>query len=321
MNIFFIIMGIIAVISGIVFSVVSTVNKNSSYSDMSKENISLFKRIGTVAIVLGIIFTVFGSSFTIIATGYTGVRTTFGQVSKKTLHNGWNWKAPFVQSIETVNNKQQDKTFATDKDDYIWGETSEKTPVYASDVIVSYTVNPEKSAWIITNVSVDIEDMVSYELVSSAIKNSTSKLTAENVTKREKIETLAIEDLQISLNQKYPDCITVKKIVINNMEFEESYNKAIAARSIAIQNQEKQRIENETAVAKAEADKKVKIAEAEAKAEATRIAANAEAEANRKIRESLSDEIIKSKFYDKWNGILPKVMGEGTVITDIADDE
>lgn len=321
MNVFFVIIGIFALIAGIVFAVVSTVNKNSSYSDMSKENISLFKRIGTIAIVLGIILTIFGSSFTIIATGYTGVRTTFGQVSQKTLRNGWNWKAPFVQTIETVNNKQQDKTFASKKEDYIWGETSEKTPVYASDIIVSYTVNPEKSAWIVTNVSVDIADMVSYELVSSAVKNSTSKLTAENVTKREQIEVLAIEDLQVSLNQKYPNCITVKKIVINDMEFEQSYNDAIAARSIAVQNQEKQRIENETAVAKAEADKQVKIAEAEGKAEALRIAAEAEAEANRKIRESLSDEIIKSKFYEKWDGTLPKVMGEGTVITDVADDE
>jgi regulator of protease activity HflC (stomatin/prohibitin superfamily) len=321
MNVFFIIIGIFALIAGIVCAVVSTFNKNSSYSDMSKANISLFKRIGTIAIALGIILTIFGSSFTIIATGYTGVRTTFGQVSQKTLRNGWNWKAPFVQTIETVNNKQQDKTFASKKEDYIWGETSEKTPVYASDIIVSYTVNPEKSAWIVTNVSVDITDMVSYELVSSAVKNSTSKLTAENVTKREQIEALAIEDLQVSLNQKYPDCITVKKIVINDMEFEQSYNDAIAARSIAVQNQEKQRIENETAVAKAEADKKVKIAEAEGKAEALRIAAEAEAEANRKIRESLSNEIIKSKFYEKWDGTLPKVMGEGTVITDVADDE
>lgn len=30
----------------------------------------------------------------------------------------------------------------------VWGEASDKTPVYASDVIVTYQVLPEKSAWI-----------------------------------------------------------------------------------------------------------------------------------------------------------------------------
>lgn len=75
--------------------------------------------------------------------------------------------------------------------------------------------------------------------------------------------------------------------------------------------------EGYTAIAKAEADKKVAIANAEAKAEATRIAAKAEAEANELLTNSLNDNIIKLKFYEKWNGVLPTVMGEGTVITDV----
>lgn len=49
---------------------------------------------------------------------------------------------PFVQSIHKVNNKQQDKHIEAQ----IWGEASDKTPVYAADVIVTYQVLPEKSA-------------------------------------------------------------------------------------------------------------------------------------------------------------------------------
>lgn len=103
------------------------------------------------------------------------------------------------------------------------------------------------------------------------------------------------------------------------MDFEEDYNKAIAEKSIAQQTKEKQAIENETAVAKAEADKKVAITNAEAKADATRIAAEAEAEANEKIKNSLNDQIIKSKFYEKWDGKLPEAMGSDTVITKIGE--
>ena len=32
----------------------------------------------------------------------------------------------------------------------------------------------------------------------------------------------------------------------------------------------------------------------------------------------MTDQIIKSKFYDKWDGKLPSVMGENTVVTDIS---
>ena len=62
-----------------------------------------------------------------------------------------------------------------------------------------------------------------------------------------------------------------------------------------------------------------KIANAEAEAEATRIAAEAEAAANKLIAESLTDEILKSKFYEKWDGKLPSVMGDNAVISNIGE--
>ena len=49
-------------------------------------------------------------SFHIIPTGYTGVKTSFGQIQKTTIQSGkLNFCIPFVQSIHKVNNKQQDK--------------------------------------------------------------------------------------------------------------------------------------------------------------------------------------------------------------------
>ena len=49
------------------------------------------------------------------------------------------------------------------------------------------------------------------------------------------------------------------------------------------------------------------------------IAAEAEAEANRLLTQSLTDQVLESKFYDKWDGKLPQVMGEGSAILDIRD--
>lgn len=265
--------------------------------------------------VLGLLLLVFSLSFTIVPTGYTGVKTTFGQISENTMPQGFNLKVPLVQSIKLVNNKQQDARVESQ----IWGETSEKTPVYAGDIVVTYQISNKASAWIFRNIS-DTNHLISESLVASALKSAMVELPAATVTNRAKIEPLAKEKLIDSINEKYgEDKITILKVVINQMDFEESYNAAIAEKSIAQQKKEKQDIENETAIAKAEAEKKVAITNAEASAEATRIAAEAEAEANEKIKNSLNDQIIKSKFYDKWNGELPNVMDSDSVITNIGE--
>ena len=61
----------------------------------------------------------------------------------------------------------------------------------------------------------------------------------------------------------------------------------------------------------------VEITEDEYETTMARILAEAEAEANNKIKASLSDDIIRSKFYDKWDGKLPEAMGSDSIITSI----
>ena len=93
---------------------------------------------------------------------------------------------PVIAHIHKVNNKQQDKHIEAQ----VWGEASDKTPVYAADVIVTYQVLPEKSAWLYANVS-DIKNLVGDELVASAIKSAMAELAPNEVTNRTKIEPLA----------------------------------------------------------------------------------------------------------------------------------
>ena len=235
------------------------------------------KRIMPACIIIGVAVFVVGCCFTIVPTGYTGVRTTFGQVSKNIVPQGFNLKVPFVQTIELVNNKQQDTKIVAQ----VWGESSEKIPVYATEITVTFQVESGRSAWIFSNVT-DTKDLITQSLVSSAIKSAMVELPASEATVRSKIEPLVKEKLAESVDEKYgSDTISVLKVVIDQMDFEESYNNAISDKSIAMQRQAQQEIENNTAIAKAEADKKVAIANAEAEAEATRIAAEAEAAANK----------------------------------------
>ena len=281
-----------------------------------------------VSVILGAAIALFGMSFVIIPSGYTGVKTTFGQIAEETLPNGFNWKTPFIESIEIVNNKQQDAGFAQ-KDSKIWGETSEKVPVYMADVTVTYQIDNEKSAWIYANVSDYKSQLISDVMVASALKNAAVQFTAEQVTVRSNIEPTAQKELQESLNNKYGENVVhILKVVINNMDFEDSYNEAINQKNLAAKQAEAQAIQNQIEIDKAtkdaetqriaaEAQATAETAKAQGEADAIRIKAEAEAEANRKLSESLTDNVLRNKLYDKWNGELPKVSNDSTPLVSI----
>ena len=124
---------------------------------------------------------------------------------------------------------------------------------------------------------------------------------------------------------------------IDDMDFEDSYNQAIAQKQIAQMNYEKQQIENERAVAAAEAEAEKKVIEANAEAEQKRITAeadaekeriaaeaeadalkavaDAQAEANRKLAESVTATLIEYEKIKAWNGQLPKVTDSNSIIS------
>ena len=119
-------------------------------------------------------------------------------------------------------------------------------------------------------------------------------------------------ELQKALNSKYgKEIVHINKISLNNIDFDESYNKAIADKQNAQLAYEKQQIANKQAVEKAAADAQAKKKSAQAEAEAIKIKANAEAEANKKLNDSLSDKVLAKEYYEKWNGQLPTYYGNG----------
>ena len=278
-------------------------------------------RKSAIALLIVAIFVItFASSFTIIKTGYTGVRTTFGQVDSTVVQNGFNFKIPFVQSISKVNNKQQDQEFKGD----IWGEASDKTVVFATDVIVTYQVNPERSAYIYANVSNYKNNLIPQALVNSAVKSAMVQLPSDQVTNRNKIEALTKATLEKAIVEKYGlDTIVILKVTINNMDFEDSYNKAIAEKQIARQTAEKQAIENQKAIDLARANQERASIEAETKkisaqaeADAMIISAKAEAESYRIKSAEITENLLKKWELDarKEHGWVT-IQGAGAIVT------
>ena len=69
----------------------------------------------------------------------------------------------------------------------------------------------------------------------------------------------------------------------------------------------------EAQVRKTEAEAKQLVAQAQGLAEAKRLGADAEAYFNRTVAASITAEFVHYKALEKWNGMLPQMMGGGTV--------
>ena len=281
-----------------------------------KKNIG--KTIATVLVIVILGGALIASAIVVVPTGYTGVRSTMGQIDQRGIGSGVTLKVPFIQSVELVNNKQQDISL----NDRIWSETSARTAVYFEGVTITYQIESAKSAWICANVSNYKDSLVSSGLVASAIKSASKTLSDVDVTNRGIIEPAAMESIQRALDEKYGEGVVfINRVVINNADFDDSYNQAIAEKQTAQLQAEKQAIENERNIEKAKADAEVIKTQAEAEAEAARIRAQGEADANAILNGSLTPEVLENKKLDQWNGQLPLVVGstDSSIRVDIGD--
>lgn len=286
MNIFLIILGMAAII-GVIVSGSYKIYQKSEYNKGDG------KIYGGVVMV-GLLLLVLGSSFVIIPTNHTGVKTTFGQVSETVLYNGFHFKAPFVDHIQIIDNRQIDKLI----DNKIGGEASDKTEVFAEKILVTYQLNPDKSVYLYSTVA-NVKEIISDSILESAIREALVRLDADSVTNRGKIEPIAKDVLQSQLTQKYGDnVITILKVTIESMEYAPAYNDAIAQKQDAKIKAEQQKIENEKSIEKARSE--IQVAEqekqkAEIAKETVIINAEAEAEAYRIKSREITPELLK-----KW---------------------
>lgn len=98
--------------------------------------------------------------------------------------------------------------------------------------------------------------------------------------------------------------VDVTTVVITNIDFSPAFENAVEDKMIAEQKQLQAEYENRTKVAKAQADADAKL-----------IAAEAEAEANRLLEESLTPQILRQRYLEKWDGVLPQtVAGEDVML-------
>lgn len=185
-----------------------------------------------------------------------------------------------------------------------------------ADIGVSYAIKPDMVGTVFAKYRRGVDEitdtflrnMIRDALVREASTKSVEYLygagKAEIMDKVQATVKEQVEPLGIQLEKVY----WIGEIRLTP-EVQASINAKIAATQMSQQRQ------NEVATARADADKKIE--EARGTAESITAIARAQAEANRILSESLTDQLIKNKAIEKWDGVLPKITGgESSLLVD-----
>ncbi len=254
---------------------------------MKNRKLYIIPIVGVILLIL--IF----SSFTTIRTGEVGVRVRFGKVVDKSTNEGVNFKIPVIERIERMNVKVQKVEVGTES-------SSKDLQQVNMKVAVNYRIDYDRAVDLYKNVGTNYVNVILRPAIEESIKAVTSQYTAEElITNRSEVSQKCMEELSKKV-EKYG--ILVKDFNITNFSFSPEFDRAIEEKQVAEQKvlTAKQELERE----KIEAEKKI-------------VAAEAEKKANELKQRNLTDNIIKEKFIEKWDGHLPKVVG-GEGIMDIS---
>lgn len=268
----------IAFIAFLIYGIIST--------DMKKTKFV----ISAVCIVASALI----ASFTIVPSGSSGVRVTLGKVSDTVMESGLNFQIPLVQKTVVVNNQVQ-------REDVQGEAASKDLQTVTYNVSVNYNVIASESAELYRTVGKSWSEVIIRPAIQESVKAAIAQYTAEElITSRAAVSNVMLEEINGRMSEYG---INIAEINIITMDFSPEFDAAIEAKTVATQQvlTEQQNLEK----AKVIAQQKV-------------VEAQAEAEANKTKSESITNEILMNEFLQKWNGVMPYVMGSDGNILDIS---
>lgn len=282
-----------------------------------------------------------------VPAGYVGIIYSMnGGISDTVLTQGWHMVSPTKDvTLYSVGIEQSYLTSGSDgdskNDDSFEVPTSDGKGLTV-DLTFTYRYDPDK----VTDLFTRFKGQSGKDVRDSFIKPNIIAWTKEITAQYPVTEILGDERANLNIAvSKYvhdkfePYGIIVENANLINIDADEDTRAAVQRKVTAQQELELAQIEQKTAKVQADKDKEVALIaaeqekevatinaekakiKAEGEAEAVRIRAEAEAEANKKIADSLTEELIEKQRIDKWNGDVPMVSGDGTPIIDLRANE
>lgn len=262
----------------------NTCGKEYQETEYNYKNIIIF-----AVVILFAIITFFGS-FKTVKSGEVGLRIRFGKIVNSTLSEGINFKIPYIEKIAKVNIKIQKSEIETES------STKDLQPI-KTKLAINYKVDNKKAPELYRTVGNSYNETILIPAIQESLKAVMSKYTAEEtVTIRNKVSDDCLKEIQSKM-KKYG--IIIEEFNIIDINFSEEYSKAIEEKQVAEQRvlTAKQELEKE----KIEAEKKI-------------TKAKGESDANALLQKTLTEEVLKEKMIEKWNGELPKVSGSNNIM-------
>lgn len=244
-------------------------------------------------ILIGIFFIslIFGSFF-IVDPGEVGIVLRLGKIVKIE-KNGIYFKLPFIDRahiISTRISRRDVKSEAASKD----------LQKITTTIALNYGIKNSFADKIYIHFSdrENLEDRIIYPSTQEIFKAVTAKFTAEElITDRNIVSSEIKKCLQERVK---PYGITVDEISIINFHFSKDFDKSVEEKNVAVQKALKAQRDLERIKIEAEQ----KIARAKAEAESLKLQ-----------KFEITDNLIKLRFIEKWDGHLPSVMGNNGVMT------
>lgn len=261
---------------------------------------------------LAIAATSFGS-FYVVDQGERGVVLRNGRIVA-TNEAGLHWKAPFIDSVATIDVRSKAKQY-------------EGVMAYSADqqtaslmVSVNYSIPGDKAGEVYSEYG--NEDNLMSRLVErklfAQVKNVFGGYNAARaIQERAKLNA----DIQLALQESVEGPVIIEAVQIENIDFSRAYEEKIEERMSAEievaklkQNAEREKVQAQITVTQAQAEADATRAKAQAEADAARLRGEAEAAAIRAKGAALRDNpsLIELTAAERWNGILPTTMVPGS---------
>lgn len=186
-----------------------------------------------------------------------------------------------------------------------------ETMTYSSDaqtmdvsMTLQYSINPDEVIEITKQYG--SLDLLQAKLESIVIEKTKAVLSSykamDIIANRAEMSPKVEEAIRAAVGEEYH--VAINTVVLTNIDFSDAFESAVEDKMIAEQKLLQAEYENQTT-----------IAQAQAKADALVIAAQGEKDANELLQKSLTEEVLKSQWIDKWNGELPDTMaGDDTTL-------
>ena len=276
-----------------------------------------------------------GGTVATVPTGHTGILTTFGKVEDVTLEAGVHIKSPFQKVVVMDNRTQVARITLT-----CFSSDIQEVLV---DYSMNYQIDKSNAQTIYKNIGTDYYTTVMQPRIQEVVKSVIAKYTAESLVESRDALSNQITDTLVKELGAYN--IEVVSTSVENLDFSDAFTNSVEEKVVALQTKLKTQTEEEQktmqkeedakrAEIQAKADASVKEIQAEADANVAKIKADADAavkkvqadadayagekqaEVNRKLAETITDELIKYLTAQQWDGKLPAyfVNSDGTVL-------